>query len=276
MSEDQTKIFYVLSDAVGTIAKDALNNAFVQFPNIEYKVRIFPFVHYTDYLKRILKSAKDCQASIISTFIKEELEEVAKDYCEANDLFYYNLIDPLVQHIAKEADKAPRQKPGNKKALDKDYYRRIEAIEFAVKNDDGKHPADFKKADIVLLGISRTSKTPLSLFLANQGYKVTNLPLVPEAHLPEELYEVDPEKIIGLTNDVNVLNKFRRERLRSYGIQELGRYSDDQRIQKELDYADQIYAELGCPVINVADRSIEETATLILMFLNFQEKEAEE
>ena len=179
----------------------------------------------------------------------------------------------LLQTIVQKNNIQPSGKPGIRHQLDDEYYKRIEALEFAVNNDDGQQPKRFIDADIVLLGISRTSKTPLSMYLANMGYKVANLPLVPESRIPDIIYEIDRSKIIGLTNDVNVLNKFRRERMRSYGIEDASLYTNDARIEKELAYANKLYEELSCPVINVADRSIEETATLIIMFFNATEKQ---
>ena len=146
---------------------------------------------------------------------------------------------------------------------DKEYFNRIEALEFAVTYDDGKDPAGFLKADLVLLGISRTSKTPLSLFLANRGYKVANLPLVPKAQIPAEIYKVDPNKIFGLTNDPEILNGIRRERMISYGLDPDTHYSNIDNIESELNFANELYKKLGCPVINVAHKSIEETAMII-------------
>ena len=144
----------------------------------------------------------------------------------------------------------------------------ISAMEFTLTNDDGKNPKGFLDADLVLLGISRTSKTPLSLYLANKNIKVANLPLVPTAKIPDELWKVDPKKIVGLTNDMNVLLKIRRQRMIAYGLDPDTTYSAEDEIQKELDYSNGIYEKLGCPVINTADRSIEETAALIMEQLN--------
>jgi len=141
-------------------------------------------------------------------------------------------------------------------------------MEFTVNNDDGKNAKGLLEADLVLLGISRTSKTPLSLYLANKNIKVANLPLVPKAAIPDELWRVNPKKIVGLTNDMNVLTKIRRQRMIAYGLDPDTAYSEEDEIQRELDYSNKIYKELGCPVINVADRSIEETAALIMEQLN--------
>ncbi|MCT7764633.1 MAG: kinase/pyrophosphorylase, partial [Lactobacillus iners] len=147
------------------------------------------------------------------------------------------------------------------------YFDRISAMEFAVMYDDGKDPKGFLEADVVLLGVSRTSKTPLSLFLANRNIKVANLPLVPQTHIPDEIYKVDPKKIIGLTNDPEVLNEIRRQRMISYGLNPDTTYSNMDSINAELNSAKQLYDKLGCYVINVAHRSIEETAALIMSHL---------
>ncbi len=117
---------------------------------------------------------------------------------------------------------------------------------------------------MVLLGISRTSKTPLSMFLANKNVKVANLPILPEANIPDQLWEVNPKKIVGLTNDIDTLTNFRRERMLSYGLPAETVYTNSERIQQEIDFAMDLYQKIGCSVINVAQRSIEETAEIIL------------
>lgn len=266
--DKQAVDYFLISDAVGSLVQDVYQSASVQFPEVDCSYQLFPFIQRLDSLQPILNQAKEQGVGIISSLIDPKMQDYTEKFCQDNELFFYNLVAPVIADMERRFHSQARQKPGIRHKLNDEYYRRIEALEFAVLNDDGQHPTRFKEADIVLLGISRTSKTPLSMYLANLGYKVANLPLVPEANLPEIIYEINRDKIIGLTNDVNVLNKFRRERLRSYGIENSSLYSNDDRIQVELDYADQVYEDLQCPVINVADRSIEETATLILMFLN--------
>lgn len=165
----------------------------------------------------------------------------------------------------------PDQKIGAQHSLNQKYFDRISAMEFAVMYDDGKDPKGFLEADVVLLGVSRTSKTPLSLFLANKNLKVANLPLVPETHIPKEIYEIDPKKIIGLTNDPSVLNEIRRQRMIAYGLNPDTTYSSMDSINKELESAQALYKKLGCYVINVAHRSIEETAALILEHLGIDD-----
>ena len=149
--------------------------------------------------------------------------------------------------------------------MDESYFRRIAAIEFAVKYDDGKEPnKGILEAELVLIGISRTSKTPLSMYLANRNIKVANVPLVPEIPIPKEVYEIDPRKIIGLTNSPEVLNQVRTTRLKALGLSSSANYAKFDRILEELDYAEKVMKKIGCPVINVSDKAIEETASDIL------------
>ncbi|MDO4680359.1 MAG: pyruvate, water dikinase regulatory protein [Aerococcus sp.] len=269
--KSEVTLHYVLiSDAAGRLNQNYLNSAIAQFPTVHFKIDAYPFAQHPEQLSPILSQAKEQEAAVIGSFVKPELDEYAQTFCTKNNLRYLSLMGPIVHSIEEQSGVQALRKPGSKEPLNDRYYNRIRALEFSVANDDGRHPNQFKKADIVLLGISRTSKTPLSIYLAFQGFKVANLPLVPESTLPDEIYQIDRRKIIGLTNDVNVLNKFRKERLRAYGIEFDGKYNNDDRIEKELDYANQIYDELKCPVINVAERSIEETATLIAMFMGLE------
>ncbi|MFR2519206.1 pyruvate, water dikinase regulatory protein, partial [Peptostreptococcus stomatis] len=161
----------------------------------------------------------------------------------------------------------PLGEPGIIRKMDKSYFNRVEAIEFAVKYDDGKDPRGLLKADVVLVGISRTSKTPLSMYLANKHLKVANVPLVPEVPIPKELAEVETKRIIGLTNSPEKLNSIRVERLKSMGLSGTANYAKLERILEELDYSEKVMKNLKCPVINVANKAIEETAGIILDLL---------
>ena len=173
--------------------------------------------------------------------------------------------------MARRTGVVPSREPGALHSLNKNYFKRIKAMEFAVKYDDGKDPRGFLEADIVLLGVSRTSKTPLSLFLANKNLKVANLPLVPQAHIPKQLFEIDPKKIVGLTNDPDILNSIRKERMITYGLNPDTAYSDIDKIREELAFANDLYQKLGCVIINVASLSIEETAAMILQALDLED-----
>jgi regulator of PEP synthase PpsR (kinase-PPPase family) len=172
----------------------------------------------------------------------------------------------VLQAIQKTYGLMPKNQPGLIHALDHEYFKRVEAIEFAVKYDDGKNPWGLSKADIVLIGVSRTSKTPLSMYLAHKQLKVANVPLVPEITPPEELFRVPPHKIIGLLIDPYKLNEIRVERLKTMGLADDASYADVKRINEELEYARGIMRRIHCKIINVSNRAVEETAGMILEY----------
>lgn len=169
--------------------------------------------------------------------------------------------------VTEESGVSPRMKPGIIHRLDEEYFKKVEAIEFAVRYDDGKNPAGFKKADIVLVGVSRTSKTPLSMYMAHKKYKVANLPLVPEVQLPHEIFEVPPYRLIGLIIDPYKLNSIRSERMKALGFSGTANYTDIDRIEDELAYAKEVMRQLHCPVIDVSNKAIEETASRIMAII---------
>lgn len=178
-----------------------------------------------------------------------------------------DLFRIAMEILEKKTGKKAARAPGRTRELDLDYFSKIEAIEFAVRYDDGKDPRGLLKADVVLVGVSRTSKTPLSMLLANKNYKVANLPLVPEMPLPKEIFQVDPNRIIGLIISPDKLNDIREERLKSIGLATSSSYADQSRIVEELAYAENVFERLQCKVINVSEQTIEQTATTIMEVL---------
>lgn len=258
-------IIYVISDSVGETAQQVAKAAISQFMiNDNYEIRRFPYVVDKKFLMEILNSGKNEDAIIIYTLVDESLSTLTKEYCQNEGLSNIDLMSPILSEIAKKTDRKPRREPGIIRKLDETYFKRVEAIEFAVKYDDGKDPRGVLKSDIVLVGISRTSKTPLSMYLANKNIKVANVPLVPEIPLPKELNDINPKKIIGLTNTPEKLNKIRQERLKALGLSSNANYANLGRILQELDYSDAVMKKLGCPVIDVSNKAIEETAGIIL------------
>ncbi|MFD1317158.1 pyruvate, water dikinase regulatory protein [Loigolactobacillus zhaoyuanensis] len=256
--------FFIISDSVGETALNIVRAALAQFANVDPIYYRFPFTNSDSRLDDVLKQAEAERPVIIQTLVTGDLSKRVNQFAIDQKLTYYDLLGPIMQEISQRSGEMPRGEAGAIHRLNDRYFDRISAMEFAVMYDDGKDPKGFLEADIVLLGVSRTSKTPLSLFLANRNLKVANLPLVPSAHIPEQIWQVDPKKIIGLTTDVAVLNNFRRERMIAYGLNPDTAYSDMNQIVAELDFAKQLYDKIGCYVINTAHRSIEETATLIL------------
>lgn len=276
MSSKSTINFYIISDSVGGTASQLGQAAMTQFPDADIKVSAYPFIRGSDTLLSILEKAEIDNAIVLHTLVDEKLNKTAKTFCEKHELVCFDPLSPIISELEKRSEMVPIQKPGALHLLDETYFNRIKAIEFAVKFDDGRDPKGFLEADIVLLGISRTSKTPLSMFLANQNYKVANLPLIPEAHIPEQIWQVDPKKIVGLTSDREALNSIRRERMLTYGMNPDTEYSKLDRIDRELDFAKELYEKLNCLVINVSKKSIEETAAIIINTLQIEHKKYEQ
>jgi len=266
LQNEKEVIFYLISDSTGEAIQKILATTIAQFPNMEKsEVKRFPFVEDLPTLEVVLQEALTDQAVLLITLADKELVKKVADFCTKTGLAYVDYVSPLMSLIEVRTGITPLQKPGALHQLNKEYFSRIAAIEFAVKYDDGKDPRGFKEADFILIGISRTSKTPLSMYLANENYKVANLPLIPEVPIPKELFEIPTHKIIGLTTNIDNLLQVRRTRLKAFGLKETSNYTDVSRVQEELLYANNIFKQLGIVPINVSDKAIEETALLIEM-----------
>ena len=226
-----------------------------------------PYVKDKVQIDRVLEEAAANNAVICYTIVSPELREHMADRALAKDVEVVDVLGPMLKSIEKTTDMLPRNQAGLIHSLDHDYFKRVEAVEFAVKYDDGKNPLGLLKADIVIIGVSRTSKTPLSMYLAHKRIKVANVPLVPELAPPEELFKVPPYKIIGLLIDPFKLNEIRAERLKTMGLSDTAVYADMNRINEELTYAKGIMRRLHCQIINVSNRAIEETAGIILDYV---------
>ncbi|HEL2894709.1 pyruvate, water dikinase regulatory protein [Clostridioides difficile] len=258
-------IIYAVSDSVGETAQQVAKACMSQFyVNETYEIKRFPYMINKGVLLETLENAKAENALIVYTLVDEELCSIVERYCEREGLSCIDLMTDILREISKITGRKPKREAGIIRKLDESYFKRVEAIEFAVKYDDGKDPRGILQADIILVGISRTSKTPLSMYLANKNIKVANVPLVPEIPIPKEVFEIDTKKIIGLTNSPEKLNEIRTQRLKALGLSSKANYANLERILQELDYSEEIMKRIGCPVINVSNKAIEETAGIIL------------
>ncbi|WP_297074660.1 pyruvate, water dikinase regulatory protein [uncultured Enterococcus sp.] len=271
MTDNPIINFFVVSDSAGETATKLAQATMAQYPSVDFSLHRRTFIRSKEALLKTLKDAKQKNGVILHTLIKTELIELTNEFCEQSGVFHMDVLSPAVDEVARRTGIEPSREPGAMHHLNENYFKRIKAMEFAVKYDDGKDPRGFLEADVVLLGVSRTSKTPLSLFLANKNLKVANLPIVPQAHIPKQIWDVDPKKIVGLTNDPDVLNSIRKERMLTYGLNPDTAYSNIDKIREELDFAQDLYEKIGCVVINVASLSIEETASMILNALKLED-----
>lgn len=257
-------VIYIISDSIGETAEQVSKAGISQFETENYEIRRFPFITEKNQIIEILEEAKGENAVIIFTMVLEELKDFLIDEASSRGIAHIDVMSPVIRAMGSVLNYVPKREPGLIRRLDEKYFKKVEAIEFAVKYDDGKDPRGLKKADIVLIGISRTSKTPLSMYLAHKNMKVANVPLVPEVAPPKEIYEIPSKKIIGLTTNPMKLIEIRQERLKALGLKHEANYASMERILEELDYAEEIMKKLNCPVIDVSSKAVEESASIIL------------
>lgn len=258
---------YIVSDSGGETAELVTRAAASQFDLSKIEIRRIPYVEDIGTINEVIAMAKESKSIIVYTLVVPELRTYMLDQAKKSGLKAIDIMGPMLDGLQSLYDEPPRYSPGMVHQLDDEYFRKVEAIEFAVKYDDGRDPRGLKRADIVLIGVSRTSKTPLSMYLAHKRIKVANVPLVPEVAPPEELFKIESSKCIGLTIQKEKLNEIRSERLKSLGLQAEASYANIQRIQQELEYADTVMKTIGCQTIDVSNKAVEETANIILEYI---------
>lgn len=273
MDEDDLIHLYVISDSLGEIGTSIANAIRLQFQGQFAMPRRYPLIRDISEINDILLEAAKSRCMVIYTLVMPETREFIVSRGNELQLTLVDVLGPVMDVAKVMTHREPIYEAGLNRRLDEEYFRKVAAVEFAVKYDDGTDPSSLHKADIVLVGISRTSKTPLSMYLAYRNFKVANVPLIPGVNPPDELFEIDKHKIFGLTNSSERLHSIRTERLRDLGIQKSENYANLTTIEMELEYANQIFQQLDCPVINVANRSIEETAVMIISMINQREEE---
>lgn len=269
---EKQMFIFVVSDSIGETAERVARAAASQFRAQAFQFRRVPYAVSKETLDEVLQEAASTRSLIVHTLVCPELREHLNRLAAQHGIPCVDIMGPTLDAISRVSKHSPRLQPGLVHQLDEEYYREIEAVEFAVKYDDGKDPRGLLRADVVLIGVSRTSKTPLSMYLAHRGYRVANVPLVPEVSPPEELLMLPKEQIIGLTISENQLKHIREERLKVLGLQPNANYASDARIQEELGYARRIMEKLGCPIIDVTQRAVEESASQVMGILAEQDR----
>lgn len=254
----------VLSDSTGETAEKVVRAALLQFPKSGAQIRLHTRVRSKEVARPILERAARERALLVFTVVAPDLREFIHQMTAELTIEAIDVIGSLIGKLGTYLDRAPIGMPSAMLPLSDEYFRRIESVEFAVKSDDGKDPRNFRKADILLVGVSRTSKTPLSLLLAQRGLKVANLPLVLHAALPYELREAPQDRIVALTIGIEQLCEIRQARLRQLGMPIETNYGMREHVREELDYAESLFRERGWPVVDVTGRAVEETAVIVL------------
>jgi len=260
-------VVYIVSDSIGDTAEFVVKAVASQFDSGNVDMRRVPFVENKEQIKEVFRKASDSNAIIAYTLVVPELRKAMEEESMNYSVCTADILGSLMGAFSRVTCRQPNFEAGTLRQLDEAYFRRVAAVEFAVKHDDGKDPRGFTQAEIVLVGISRTSKTPLSMYLAHQGIMVANLPLVPEVEVPEELFWVPSEKIIGLVIDPGQLREIRRERLKALGLEDDADYVNVERIEEELTYARRVMKKLGCTVFDVSNKAVEEVANNIIQLI---------
>jgi len=261
------KIVYIVSDSAGETAELMVKAILTQFSEEDIEIQNISYVEDVQDINNILAVARYNNSIIAYTIFISTLKQYLDQKAREERIIAIDLMNPLMNAFSKTFNKEPNFQPGLLRKLDDNYLRRVEAVEFAVKYDNGQDIYGIKRADIVLIGVSRTSKTPLSMYLAYKRFKVANVPLVPEIAPPDELFSIPKNKCVGLIITPDKLNEIRKERLEGLGLTSQSNYANLTRILEESEYAEKIMKRIDCPVINVSNKAIEETADLILEML---------
>lgn len=260
----QRKVF-ILSDSTGDTAEKVVAAAMRQFDSPGVSIEVFPKVRSEEDIEDIIERAADLDALLVHTIVSPDHRELLQRLCEDTGVAHVDLLGPLVCQLQRLLERDALEEPGGLHKVNTEYFLRIEAVDFAVKNDDGQHPRNLRKADIVLVGISRTSKTPLSTYLARRGHKVANVPIVMGIEPPKALFDIDQSKIFALDILPQALFRIRQARLQSLGMPPDTAYGMREHIAAEIEYASQLYrSNADWPVLDVTDKAIEETAAEIL------------
>jgi len=255
---------HLLSDSTGETLDIVAKACLAQFDNVDAIRHFWPMVRSEGHLERVLDDIAQRPGLVLYTLVNPVIRRALEQNSRRRGINAVSVLDPVIDALSAVTGEENRGRPGRQHALDAAYFARVDAIQFTIAHDDGISPDNWEEADIVLAGVSRTSKTPTSIYLANRGYKVANVPLVRESPPPPNLYQLKHPLIVGLTTNPERLIQIRRNRLLALNQAPETDYVDVDAVNAELSFARRIFADNGWPVIDVTRRSIEETALAIV------------
>jgi regulator of PEP synthase PpsR (kinase-PPPase family) len=255
---------HLLSDSTGETLEVIANACLAQFDRVEVKRHLWPMVRSEGHLDRVLDDVERRPGLVLYTLVNSTIRRELEQKTRRRGIHAVSVLDPVVHALSAMLGQEAAGRPGRQHALDAAYFARVDAIQFTIAHDDGIGWENWEEADIVLAGVSRTSKTPTAIYLANRGYKVANIPLVPESPPPASLLTLEHPLVVGLTTNPERLIQIRRNRLLSLNQAPETDYVDRESVNGELAFARRLFADNGWPVIDVTRRSIEETALAIV------------
>ncbi|SIN60218.1 hypothetical protein SAMN02745824_0616 [Parasphingorhabdus marina DSM 22363] len=259
---------HMLSDSTGETLENIAKAALAQFDGVEIIKHFWPMVRSEVHLNRILAEVAENPGLVIFTLVNRDIRTRLERECRHLGLPVVPALDAVTDALSNMLGQEAKARPGRQHILDAAYFARVEAIQFTIAHDDGVGWENWEEADIVLAGVSRTSKTPTSIYLANRGYKTANIPIVPESPPPDALFHLKNPLVVGLITGASRLVQVRRNRLLSLNQAPETDYVDEEKVKEETLYARRMFADNGWPVIDVTRRSIEESAAAIINFHN--------
>ena len=257
---------YLISDSTGETLERIFLAIKAQFKNFDYKTHYYSFTRTENQISKILEaSGKNSNSIVLYTIVENKLAKHLSDECNKKNIPCFGILGDLIISFSKLLDQKALNVPSRQHIMDDDYYKKIEAIQFTMNHDDGNSVDDIEKSDIILLGVSRTSKTPTSIYLANKGMKISNIPLVNENSVPD-LLKTNPQKkcVVGLTAEPDRLVDLRKNRMQTIKDNESTEYTNLEKVQKEMEEARKLFQKYKWPSIDVTRKSVEETAASIL------------
>jgi [pyruvate, water dikinase]-phosphate phosphotransferase / [pyruvate, water dikinase] kinase len=258
---------HLVSDATGETINSVVRACLVQFEGVEAEEHVWTLVRTDRQLTRVLEGIEASPGLVLFTMVNEKLRRRLQEECRRLEVSCIPVLDPVVGALAGFLGREAKGRPGRQHELDAEYFGRIDAMSFALAHDDGQSSADYHDADVILVGVSRTSKTPTCIYLANRGIKAANFPVVPGAPLPAELTSARQPLIVGLTKDPAQLVQVRRHRLKMISQDENTDYVDPEMVRAEVLACRRLCTKNGWPVLDVSRRSIEETAAAVIQML---------
>ena len=255
---------FIVSGGVGASGEQLVRTALAQFQDTDVPIRIVPRVTTVEQIEGAVKDAAHLGGFIVHTLVDPHLRIALIEMARKHNVVAIDAIGQDLTNLARVLGKAPLGQPGLYRQMREEQFERIEAINFALKHDDGLNLKELGEADFVLVGVSRVGKTPLSVYLSTRGWKVANVPLIAEVTPPEELFEIDPRRVVGLTADPSVLLMWRQHRQSNLGLSRRGSYTDPTALQDEIDFSMRLFRQRQFALMDVTDKSIEECADEII------------
>ena len=261
---------YQVSDSTGETLDRIFSALKVQFSNFKCKTIHYSFTRTKNQIDKIISNTKsEKNVIILFTIVDKNLSQYLIKETKKYNIPNFEILGNLIAAFSKLLKQKATQIPSGQHALDEEYYKRIEAVQFTMSHDDGKIVSDLEKSDVILVGISRTSKTPTSIYLANRGYKVSNIPIISKKNLPEKLFESSKKNfVVGLICDATIILDVRRNRIHSMHEDRPSNYTNEEEILNELESSKKLFKKYNWPIIDVTRKSVEETAASIIKTLD--------